>query len=136
MIIIPGKSNAPKCDFFPETEFICTSGSLEIHAKNSILIIGEKPPEIILREAFAVIADGDGFQGFVPRGIQLITCGLSGKNTLCVTSRRQDKITVSLNRAINTLNGIVEPLEIPVNIAEGISEFDCMAAMAAKLLLG
>ena len=74
-------------------------------------VIAGRDGDVSVRSALGVIVDGERFSGNLPRGVQLITCGISPKNTVSVTSRTDDKITLSLNRTIRTKNGICEPLE-------------------------
>lgn len=81
---------------------------------------------------FAVIAPEE-YCGSVPRGVQLVTCGISHKNAVSVTSRTEERLTLSLNRSLRTKSGVTEPLELPVP-ARG-EEYELMAAFAARLLL-
>ena len=69
-------------------------------------------------------------------GVQLITCGRCGKNTVSLTSDSGETVTAALNRAVTTLYGVCEPLEYPMDRLPGTSEFGCMAAFAAAVLLG
>ena len=131
MIFILGESNSPL--YFPELNCTIIKGFSEINAPDSPIIIGKNPPEFLLKNAFAVIAE-ENFPGAVPKGIQLITCGISGKNTFSLTSRRENKVTVSLNRNIYGKHGVIEPLEIPVTLRKNTDETDCMIAVACLLL--
>lgn len=88
-----------------------------------------------IRAALGVIANGDEPSDNLPRGVQLITCGVSPKNTVSITSRTPEKITLSLNRSIRAKNGAVEPLEQPEQLDERLSEYEQMALFAAELLL-
>ncbi len=108
----------------------------DIDCENAAVIVG-KSARLNVKKALGVIVDGESFRGKVTRGIQLITCGISPKNTVSVTSRTDDKITLSLNRSIRTADGVCEPLEQPIPLTENIrDEYDIMAAFAARLLLG
>lgn len=88
-----------------------------------------------IRSALGVIADGDEPADDLPRFVQLITCGVSPKNTVSITSRTPEKITLSLNRSIRTQRGVIEPLELPVPANDSLSEYELMASFAAELLL-
>lgn len=68
-------------------------------------------------------------------GIQLITCGRGVKNTVSVTSDDGETLTLALNRAVRTLYGVCEPMELPVQ-RRGRSDFMCMAEFSAEILLG
>lgn len=109
-------------------------GSAEIDCENAAVIVGHNA-SVNVKNALGVIVDGENFTGQIPHGIQLITCGISPKNTVSVTSRTDDKLTLSLNRAIHTASGICEPLEQPVPLDKPHDEYDIMAAFAARLLL-
>lgn len=107
----------------------------DIDCENAAVIVGRNA-SINVKNALGVIVDGESFIGQIPRGIQLITCGISPKNTVSITSRTDDKLTLSLNRAIRTADGICEPLEQPVSLNKpDPDEYEIMAAFAAILLL-
>ena len=134
MVIVVGKRAFCDCfeELFPE-EFVAAENRAVINAPQSVVIV-QNGAEADVRAALAVVVD-DGSLGKFPRGIQLITCGISSKNTISVTSRADDKITLSLNRAVRGKSGLIEPLEQPVERIDGFSEYDYMAAFAAELLL-
>lgn len=104
-----------------------------------VVVMGEgaELPQII--RAAGVVINGDSGGCFpVERlnGVQLITCGRCGKNTVSITSDSGEVLTVALNRAVRTLNGICEPMEIPVVRCDGATDQSCMAGFAAAVLLG
>lgn len=133
MVCIVGECNSDR--HLDELKVIKTQKNAEIDCDEAVVIVG-RDGEARVRSALGVIVDGERFSGRLPRGIQLITCGISPKNTVCVTSRTDEKITLSLNRTIRTKNGVCEPLEQPVNAVADDDEYDIMAAFAARLLLG
>lgn len=133
MVCIVGECNSDR--HLNDLKVIKTQKNAEIDCDEAVVIVG-RDGEARVRSALGVIVDGERFSGRLPRGIQLITCGISPKNTVCVTSRTDEKITLSLNRTIRTQSGICEPLEQPVDAVAGDDEYDIMAAFAAKLLLG
>lgn len=132
LTVVVGKSNADK--FLERRPIIGTADHASVDCEFAAVIVG-KGAEIEVKSALGVIVDGDSFRQKIPRGIQLITCGISSKNTVSITSRTADKLTLSLNRGIRTASGICEPLEQPVDVPEGTDEFDVMAAFAARMLL-
>ncbi len=107
----------------------------KIYSENAVVILGKDGCAEIER-AFSVIINGDEPPYPVPCGVQVITIGQSPKNTVSVTSRTPELLTLSLNRAVNTLKGTVEPLELPLRVPETTDEIGCMAAFAAGILLG
>lgn len=133
LVCIVGDGGFDK-DRLSEFSVVRADGSADIDCENAAVIVGRNA-SLNVKKALGVIVDGDSFNGQIPHGIQLITCGISPKNTVSITSRTDDKITLSLNRAIRTAAGICEPLEQPVPLDKPLDEYDIMAAFAAKLLL-
>lgn len=119
---------------FPENDYITAENHTEINSADAVVIV-DKTADVKITAALAIIVEGDDHFHDFQRGIQLITCGSGHKNTVSITSRTDDKIAVSLNRAIRSKNGIIEPLELPVDFIGGFSEYDYMSAFAASLLL-
>lgn len=106
-----------------------------IDCPDAAVILGAGARVENIRAALGVIVNGDELSKDLPRGVQLITCGVSPKNTVSITSRTPEKITLSLNRSIRAKNGIIEPLELPVPLENALSEYEMMAIFAAELLL-
>lgn len=66
----------------------------------------------------------------------VITCGFGKTDTFSYSSLSDDKIVVSLNREITALSGKkIQPLEIPLEIPEGISIYSVIAFTALRVLL-
>lgn len=109
-----------------------------------VVILNEASDLPEIKNAAGLIIDGDCSEALpVDRlsGIQLITCGRCGKNTVCITSDSGETVTLALNRAVETIgnqcdrNVRCEPFEYPVQRQHGASDFGCMAAFAAEVLL-
>lgn len=139
-VVIAGVSNAAayfregifRCD-----ELICARGFQLLSAPRSVLIAGEGAVLPERPDVFAVTVDADrGFDAVAVRGSAVLTCGMSGRNTVSMTSRTTDIITLSLNRSIVTLRGVCDPFELPIRYLQGTSEYDCMAAFAAAVMSG
>ncbi len=120
---------------FPSYPFIAGCGKSVISAPECIAVLSGGT-EIEIKSALAVIFPSDAPFFGLPEGIQLISCGAGDKNAVSFSSRTTESITLSLNRAVRTVNGICEPLEYPVLMPVPIGEFDYMAAFAAMVLLG
>ncbi len=110
-----------------------TGSFAEISCPDAVIIAGQDS-RIRVNSALAVIVD-ENYGGELPQGVQLVTCGISPKNTVSVTSRTEDKLTLALNRSLKTLGGVAEPMEIPVPVKKGFAEYDLMAEFAARLLI-
>lgn len=131
-VIIAGECESAR--FLSGFSIINIFGSGTVNAPEAAVILG-KGADITIVSALAVTVDADSFSEKLPAGIRLVTCGVSPKNTVSITSRTPERLTLSLNRAVNSVSGICEPLEYPVRIPKNASEYDIMAAFAAKLLL-
>ncbi len=104
-----------------------------IDCADAVVILG-RGAKVKIRAALGVIIDGDD-PPELPRAVQLISCGVSPKNTVSITSRTPEILTFSLNRSVRGKNGVCEPFELPAPAASDFSEYDQMAAFAARLLL-
>ncbi|MDE7363066.1 MAG: hypothetical protein K2N38_14170 [Oscillospiraceae bacterium] len=131
LTVIVGESHAELGD----CPVVKARGGASVDCPFAAVIVG-KGAEVEVSSALGVIADGSSFRQKLPRGIQLITCGISPKNTVSVTSRTSDRLTLALNRSVRTASGVCEPLEQPVDAAEDEDEYDIMAAFAARIILG
>lgn len=131
LIVIVGKCRAN--ELLRGVSVIRADGCSLIDCSDAAVILGTGARAEI-RSALGVIVNADEPADDLPRGVQLITCGVSPKNTVSITSRTPEKITLSLNRSIRTKSGIADPLELPVQ-ASALTEYEQMAAFATELLL-
>ena len=131
-VVIVGESRAD--ELLEEFSIIKANGYAKINCMDAVVIMGKNARADVV-SALGVIVDGDEPAADLPRFVQLIACGVSPKNTVSVTSRTTDKITLSLNRTVRTADGVCEPLELRLNDNKSVSEYDLMAAFAAKILL-
>lgn len=132
LIVVAGDFNADCIS--GDISLVKAENRVLINCPEAVVILGEGARAEI-RAALGVIVNGDEPSENLPRGVQLITCGVSPKNTVSITSRTPEKITLSLNRSIRAQNGAVEPLEQPEPLDGRLSEYEQMAAFAAELLL-
>lgn len=132
LVVIVGDSRAD--ELLKDFPTVRVNGTASVNCNDAVVIIG-RSARVDVITALGVIVDGDEPAVELPRFVQIIACGVSPKNTVCVTSRTTDKITLSLNRSVQTANGVCEPLELPVDSFVNISEYDLMAAFAARILL-
>ena len=133
MLIIIGETKVSELfgKIFPERGYVAVKGAALINDENAVVISRNGKAEVI--KARGVIVEENAKMS-TARGVQVITCGNNPKNAVSITSRTNDKITLSLNRAVKTGKGICEPLEDPFDMIEGFSEFDYMSAFAVSLL--
>ena len=140
-VLITGRSAAGELfgAALPECAVVSTENAVLVDCPNCVVIVGEGGEIPRVKRAAGVVICGDS-GGVLPterlEGIQLITCGRCGKNTVCVTSNAGERLTLALNRGVTTLCGFCEPMELPVAAPPCASEYDCMAAFAAAVLLG
>jgi len=118
---------------------ICAESVGMVDSARCVVVMGENARLPVIVSAAAVLINGDSEESLpVERlnGIQLITCGRTGKNTVSLSSNAGESVTVALNRAVMTFAGICEPLELPVVRSPGASDYGCMAAAAAGIIFG
>lgn len=95
---------------------------------------GAEVPRVVRAAGVMINGDSASVPSERVSGVQLITCGRGVKNTVSVTSDDGETLTLALNRAVETLSGVCEPMELPVR-RRGRSDFMCMAEFAAAILL-
>lgn len=132
IVVIVGESHAD--ELLSEFSIVKANEFAKISCMDAVVIIG-KNARADISSALGVIVDGDEPATDIPRFVQVIACGVSSKNTVSVTSRTTEKITLSLNRSVQTADGVCEPLEQPIPDNGNVSEYDLMAAFAVKILL-
>ena len=99
-----------------------------------IVCDGAEVPRVVRAAGVMINGDSAAVPSERVSGVQLITCGRGVKNTVSVTSDDGETLTLALNRAVETLSGVCEPMELPVR-RRGRSDFMCMAEFAAAILL-
>jgi hypothetical protein len=91
------------------------------------------------KEFFAIVdpENNDAVLMLKKSCMQTITCGMSQKDTFNFSSIGQEKAVVSLQRAIQNLNGdIIEPCELTILTSSEHSEFALLASVAVLVLSG
>lgn len=79
--------------------------------------------------------DTAGAQLFSQMKLTTITCGLSGKDSLTLSSITSDSAVICLQRTIRSLSGQeIDPGEIPVTLTRPIDRYSLLAAVAVALL--
>ena len=122
-------------DVFPACGLISAEGEVTIDAADCAVILCKSSPKINIKNALGVIFNGDTPPENLPDGVQLISVGIGAKNTVSISSRAADSITLSLNRTIHTESGVCEPLELPVPASENADIYGYMSAFAATLMM-
>ena len=140
IIITLGKAKVHRLfegGIFPTCGIISADSVTEINCANSVVIAGKCADTSAIHKAAALITNSDdATEHHCEAEIPVITCGMGSKNTVSVTSITMERITLSLNRSLQTLNGICQPLEQSFPFTEDISCYDYMAAFAACIALG
>ena len=104
-------------------------------AKCAVIVCdGAEVPRVVRAAGVMINGDSAAVPSERVSGVQLITCGRGVKNTVSVTYDDGEALTLALNRAVETLSGVCEPMELPVR-RRGRSDFMCMAEFAAAILL-
>lgn len=66
-----------------------------------------------------------------------ITCGLSARDTITLSSISEDSAVINIQRSISCFDGtVIEPQEIPVTLCSSIDSFALMCAAAIFILSG
>lgn len=123
------------CALLNDCDMICAD-DVFVSSQECAVIFGREG-RLRAEHALGVIIDGDAQYDephYISTGIQLITVGLGSKNTVSVSSRTSDTVTVSLNRSVKTLRGVCEPFELPIKSAA--KDTGLLYSFAAKVLLG
>ncbi|MDR2909122.1 MAG: hypothetical protein LBU86_04490 [Oscillospiraceae bacterium] len=100
----------------------------------------ELPVSLIEPDKSVVLVDsskGELLSIVSASGLPAITCGMSNKDTVTLSSMDDDSAVVDLRRSITGFDGIViEPQEIPARCKRAPHRFALMAAAAVRLLSG
>lgn len=79
--------------------------------------------------------DTVGAQLFQQMKLTTITCGLSGKDSLTLSSITSDSAVICLQRTIRSLSGQeIDPGEIPVSLSRPVDRYSLLVAVAVALL--
>ena len=100
---------------------------------------GFSPESIMAKSIIAVVDSGNPeIMAFVSgTKFPAVTCGLSPRDTITLSSINVDSAVVNLQRTLTCLDGsFVEPQEIPVTLKRPIDSFTLMAAAAVFILSG
>ena len=121
----------------------CVS-ALEVRQGENMIIISKD-----IRESYPMPVQGGNIVAIVDCGnerlvdfvsstkLPAITCGLSPKDTITLSSIEEDSAVVTLQRAVTCFDGTVaEPQEIPVRLSGITDNFSLMAASAVFILTG
>lgn len=92
-------------------------------------------------EQTVAVVDSGGRDGLLEQVSQTmlpaITCGLSVKDTLTLSSIRADGVVVTLQRSLHCFDGsVAEPQEIPIRIRAPVDNFTLLSTAAVLILTG
>lgn len=126
-------------------EFVITdTQSFDVIEAGATLVIykdaQEIPPNFFEGQQAVAIVDScnKDLYGFVnATKLPAITCGLSAKDTITLSSIGQDSAVIDLQRSVTCFDGtVVEPQEIPLQLSTAVDSFALMAAAAVFILTG
>lgn len=118
-----------------------TASLAQITSEQGVLIFTDTAalPSLSLAGNIVAIlnsADKSGLQATADNKIKAITCGLSSKDTLTVSSISDSDAVVSLQRNITSFAGaVIEPAEFPIALREGYSVGDMLMLTALIFLI-
>lgn len=121
------------CDEIPQ--FICNSGILiftsSFKLKSSLMNIPHGTTCILDS------SNAEAIKALSGKNLQIITCGMSNKDTISVASLDFPRVAVSLQRSIICLDGkTIEPKENIIIINKEYDVFFILASYAISLILG
>lgn len=130
-------------DIAPDVLLVSSPVPLECDG-DVIYVLGalkEVPDEnfAVGQRAVAVVnsQNAQGLSFAAQHHLKTLTCGLSNKDTLTLSSLREDSAVICLQREIKTLGGgHMEPAEIPVRLRSPIERGDLLSLAAVLLLCG
>ncbi len=124
-----------------ETQYLIASvgGGFTFSVDNSIIILTGAYACPVIKGSATIILNSGSTSGLLPptagTKLRLISCGLSSKDTLTLSSFTADSAVVSLQRSITSLSGaIVEPGDYPISIGATIDQFSILASVAVLIL--
>ncbi len=139
LAVIIGESSTPRLfseGIFPHCGIVAAKEFTSVSCPAAV-IVGRSAPPFRLCSAAALIVDADHPEDISAHGgITVVTCGRGSCNTVSISSLTEERVTLSLNRSLQTLNGICEPLEQSFPLIPDIPLYDYMAAFAACIVSG
>lgn len=122
---------------------LCQSGPpFNLCLKHCIVVFGKELPfqPVELPESSVCIVESCNAEALSllhDCGCTVLSCGMSGRDTLSVSSLEQASASVSLQREITTLTGqCIEPGDIPVSLSLPVDAYSLSAAVGVLLLSG
>lgn len=142
--IIPAQGETPGAEDDDGVLCMCTGGEIERLRTDSAVIIykdGNCAPGCIPAglNAVAVVDSGNPSLMELVSATKLpaITCGLSPRDTLTLTSFGEDSAVLGLQRSVTCFDGAVaEPQEIPLKLGGPIDSYTLMASSSVFILSG
>ena len=111
-----------------------------VNRSPGLLVVG---PEVRLADTWeklecgAVLLPGNAVRPGGLRARSAVSYGLSGRDTITLSSREGERLWVAVQRELVRLDGLVlERQEFPVRIPKGMDELQMLALAGAMLLLG
>jgi len=147
-LITAGRNCFNHTDFFDGTEekekiLISESSAVDVITSHKSIIVfkesfSEKNYVGDLKNCTAVVNAENSFsiKTLAGKELQTITCGLSGKDTITISSFTGDCVMISLQREIVSCSGkIIQPKEFPIKIGSTKNLYIIMSYAAAGLLI-
>lgn len=135
-------AQASFCGDGPDLIFLSARVPLRISCENAALVVRRGaglPSGIECENQIAIVDSADAAvrEHLARRRLPAITCGLSGADTLTLSSLTADSAMIALQRQITAFDGTkTDPFELPVLYSQRIETFDLLAAAAVFCLMG
>lgn len=128
-----------------EPLFLVTEYSTRVNvarANGVVVLLGEIVDNCVLDvpnsfKGIVYSGDKNGLRLLQNTGITTLTCGMSERDTLILSSITENTASVCLQRKIITINGnVIEPREYPIRLKNKITDYALLAAIGILLLYG
>ena len=128
------------CGKTPELLLVETDRKLQCNFQDGIILFKRMSVPVEVDRCFCAIAASDNIQALQAlknANCRVITCGMSIRDTLTLSSAGERATAVSLQRGIHTLSGVVEESrELLLRLRRARPPYTVLAAAALLLLCG
>ena len=130
--------------FGDEPDVVLVTGQKieQINCRNAVFLVrghSSLPEKFQCEQAIAVVDSSDQslLEQVAQHRIKALTCGLSGADTLTLSSFTPDSAVISLQRQLEAFDGtVLEPFELPVIFSAHVEPFSLLSCAAVFCFLG
>lgn len=122
--------------------FVDSEGFQNIQLERAAVVLGPKArllKSVHIAPNCYMVADSSNLkqlEWLSQKNLKTISCGLSQKDTLTFSSKKDDRCAVSLQRSLKVCRSTLEPLELMLSCGDEKETYPILAAAACLLLTG